>query len=176
MLAVDRGDATSRHVLAALHPLQAGDVARVQWLIVAARAPRPPGETQSSSYLGVLIRDRQQQKAMRWHQCDPVLAAVCRLAVASTSRRQARSTLRRLRAALRGQNTPGVRLTRRWLLPSLLVAARMVCHSIPRLIWPLTLTSREIAGLLGLATGHLPIPLWVSHLPYHRLRLSLIPE
>jgi hypothetical protein len=159
LLAVERGGDTSRHVLAALQPRKRGDLVRVQWLIVGARTPRPPRTTPATTPSpGVIIHDRRQVVAIRWQQADPVLSAVCRIGVFTQDRSQARVALRRVRAALRGQNTPGARLTPHGLLPSVLVAARLTRRSIPLLIWPLTLTSREIAGLLGLAIGDLPLP------------------
>ena len=160
LLAVDRGEETSRHLLAALQPLTPGERVRVQWLVVGARAPHPPRDDQkvARTRARAAIQPRRQRVGARWQQSDPVLAAVCRIGVASASRRQARVLLRRLRAALRGQNVPGARITRRWLLPSVIVAARLTNRSIPMLSWPLTLTSREIAGLLGLTTGALPLP------------------
>lgn len=159
LLAVDRGDDTSRHLLAALQPLMPGEVVRVQWLLVGARAPRlrrddPVVNVQSS---GIIVHDRQQRVGVRWQQDDPVLSAVCRVGVATSGRPRARAVLRRVWAALRGQNVPGSQVTRR-LLPTIVVAARLTYRTIPTLRWPLTITSREIAGLLGLATGPLPLP------------------
>lgn len=40
VLAVDRSEGTSRHVLASLQPLRSGEVIWVQWLLVGARIPR----------------------------------------------------------------------------------------------------------------------------------------
>jgi len=94
---------------------------------------------------------------IRWRQGDPVLSAVCRVGVATASRRRARGVLRGVRAALRGQNVPGARIIRR-LLPPFIIAARVTYRSIPTLHWPLTLTSQEVAGLLGLAVGPLVLP------------------
>jgi hypothetical protein len=159
LLAAQRGEETSRHVLAALQPLRPGEVVRVQGLIVAARAPRPPLNDQDivSTPQQVILQNRRQRE-VRWQQTDPVLHAVCRIGAATSDRAHARAVVRRVRAALRGQNTPGARITHRWLLPTLIVAARLTTRSIPVAIWPLTVTSREIAGLLGLATGPLLLP------------------
>ncbi len=160
LLAIDRGEDTSRHLLAAVQPLHRGEVVRVQWLLVAARAPRPPrgDQTVSTDSARVVTRDRQQQLlGVRWQQRDPVLSAVCRIGATTRDRPQARAVLRCVRAALRGQDVPGARITRRWL-PSVVVVARLSYRTIPLARWPLTLTSREIAGLLGLATGPLPLP------------------
>lgn len=148
LLAVERGEETSRHLLAALQPLHPGEVVRVQWLLVGARISR--------AALNLDLPD--QVVGVRWRQSDPVLSAVCRVGVATSSRRRARAVLRRVWAALRGLNLPDTRITRRWLLPSMVVAARLTYRMIPMLIWPLTLTSREVAGLLGLAIGPMMLP------------------
>lgn len=162
LLAVERGEDTSRHVLAALQPRHPGEVVRVQWLIVGARAPRPPRNDQTVSEDSpgiVVVRDRRQQGIRaRWQQSDTVLSAVCRIGITTKDQPHARAALRRVRAALRGQNAPSARIIRRWVLPSVLVATRLSYHTIPLMMWPLTMTSREIAGLLGLATGPLPLP------------------
>ncbi len=167
LLAVDRGDDTSRHLLAALQPLTPGEVVRLQWLLVAARAPGAvwlPQRTDQivkPSWRGgnqTIVRDRHRAVGIRWQQADPVLSAVCRIGVAASGRRRARRVLRGVRAALRGQNRPGVRITSRWLLPGIVVAARVTYRSIPTLRWPVTLTSHEVAGLLGFATGPLFLP------------------
>jgi hypothetical protein len=157
LLAVDRGEETSRHVLASLQPLHSGEVVRVQWLIVGARAPRPPRNHQDGTASPVAVQD-QRQVNVRWRQTDPVLSAVCRIGACIKGRAQARAVVRRVRAAFRGENTPDARITRRWLLPSPVAAARLTHRSIPFVMWPLTVTPREIAGLLGLATGPFLLP------------------
>ena len=52
--------------------------------------------------------------------------------------------------------SPGTRITRRWL-PTLVVAARLTYRTIP-VVWPVTVTSREIAPLLGLTGGPMALP------------------
>ncbi|MBV9483811.1 MAG: type IV secretory system conjugative DNA transfer family protein [Acidobacteria bacterium] len=160
LLAVDRAQETSRHLLATLQPLHPGEIIRVQWLIVGARTPRPPRDDQGVSVPSsqIIVHDQRHVGSMRWQQGDPVLSAVCRIGVATTSRRRARALLRRIHAALRGLDVSGAHITRRWLLPTVVVAARVTYRTIPLLRWPVTLTSREIAGLLGLATGSMMLP------------------
>lgn len=145
LLAVDRGDDTSRHLLATLQPRRPGEVARVQWLIVGARAPRPPHDDQilRARSPHVTVPDQRQRIGVRWEHSDPVLSAVCRIGITTSDRPQARAALRRIQAALRGENTPGARITRRWLPPSVVVAARLTYRTIPLAVWPLTLTTRE---------------------------------
>jgi len=147
-LAEDRVESVATAQLAALQPLPSGAVVRVQWLLVGARIPR--------AALDPDVPD--QVVGVRWRQSDPVLSAVCRIGVATNNRRRARAVLRRVWAALRGLNLPDTRITRRWLLPSMTVVARLTYRTIPMLIWPVTITSREVAGLLGLAIGPMMLP------------------
>ena len=167
LLAVERAAEASRHLLAALQPLQRGEVVRLQWLLAGARAPRAVWSPQRTdqivtpSWRGrnqTIVRDRRQRVGIRWQQDAPVLSAVCRVAVATGTRRRACGVLRGVRAGLRGQNRPGARITGRWLLPGIVTAARVTYRRIPTLRWPLTLTTCEAAGLLGLAVGPLPLP------------------
>jgi hypothetical protein len=165
LLAVDRAHDTSRHLLATLQPLRPGEVVRVQWLLVGARIPRTTLPKPNHDDQTMVVRlwritapNPGQSIGVRWRQTDPVLSAVCRIGVATNNRQRARALLRRIQAALRGLDVPGARISRRWLLPTAVVAARLSYRTIPLLIWPLTLTSREIAPLLGLATGPLMLP------------------
>ena len=104
LLAVGRAEDASRHVLAALQPLETGEAVRVQWIITGARAPRwvtsPTTEDKDLPEL--------------WRSDDPMLSATCRVAVASRfGRARARSIFGRVWASLRGMNTPRVRMVRR---------------------------------------------------------------
>lgn len=165
LLAVDRIEDTSRHVLACLQPVQPGELVRVQWLLVGARIPRaaqcPDGGDREDRerFSGTRVADRRTRPLpTRWLQGDPVFSAVCRVAAASDDQRRARALVRGVCAALRGLNVPGGRVMRRWLLPTLVVGARMAYRAIPLVYWPLLATSREISGLLGLAVGPVMLP------------------
>lgn len=167
LLDADRAEEVNRHILAALQPLRAGEVVRVQWLIVGARAPRAAWLPERTDQIvrpywwgtnQTIVRDRRRVVGIRWRHTDPVFSAVCRVAVAVQDRAHARAVTRRLWAALRGLNVPGAQIIRRCLLPGIVVAARVTYRSIPVISWPLTLTSSEITGLLGLSTGPFMLP------------------
>jgi hypothetical protein len=146
LLAMERADDTSGHLLAALQPLEPGESVRLQWIITAARAPR-----------WVLTATEPAMVPAHWSQKEPVMRAVCRVAVTSRfGRRRAHIVFGRVWAALRHMNTPRSRLVRRRLLPRLVVAGRMASRAIPYRRWPITATSSELAGLLGLVSALLP--------------------
>lgn len=142
LLATDRAADTSRHLVAALQPLQPGETVRIQWLITGARAPR------------WVIRSDAEADIPRLWKAGPVLSAVGRLAVASRAgRARARAVHGRVWAALRGMNTARTRVARRWWWPGFAVAARLVLRVVPRGRWPIVATTQELAGLVGLAVG-----------------------
>lgn len=149
LLATDRGHDTNRHLLAALQPLHAGEVVRVQWLLAGALTP-------------AWVIDPRTQPAMvptYLKHTDPLLVAVCRVAVSSRlGRRRAKALHGRVWAALRGMNTPGARITRRWWLPGIAVALRLIAPMVPRGRWPMVVTAKELGGLLGLVAGVAPLP------------------
>lgn len=147
LLATDRAADTSRHLVAALQPLQPGEIVRVQWLLTGARAPR-----------WISRLDIEADIPGLW-QAGPVLGAVGRLAVASPlGRGRAQAVLGRVWAALGGMNTPRTKVARRWWWPRLAVAARLVLRVVPRGRWPIVATTEEFAGLLGLAVGADALP------------------
>jgi len=149
LLALGRAEDTSRHVLAVLQPLEAGEVVRVQWLITGARAPRwVTAPTTEHADIPEL-----------WRSGDPMLCATCRVAVSSRlGKRRARSVFGRVWASLRGMNTTRVRMVRRWWIPSVAVVGRLHARVIPRGRWPIVVTSSELAGLLGFAAGAVSLP------------------
>lgn len=149
LLALGRAEDTSRHVLAALQPLQAGEVVRVQWVITGARAPR---------WITAPTTEQTDMPKL-WRSDDPMLCAACRVAVSSRfGKRRARSVFGRVWASLRGMNTPRVRMVRRWWVPRLAVVGRLYARVVPRGRWPIVLTSSELAGLLGFAAGAMSLP------------------
>src|SRR5262249_9185162 len=123
LLALGRAEDTSRHILAALQPLEAGEVVRVQWIMTGARAPR---------WVLSPTTDDKDLPAM-WASGDPMLSATCRVAVSSRfGRRRARTVFGRVWASLRGMNTPRTRMVRRWWIPRLAVVGRIYARVIPR--------------------------------------------
>lgn len=161
LLAIDRSQVASRHLLAALQPLHSGELVRIQWLLVGARRPRttvPAGPDILTDTTGQHSSDTVAPVGgLRWHQADPVLGAVCRIGVATYSRCRARALLRQVRAALRGLDVPYGRLVGRWL-PTRVVAARITYRTIPLVMWPITATTRELSPLLGMAVGPMALP------------------
>jgi hypothetical protein len=149
LLAVGRAEDASRHVLAALQPLEAGEVVRVQWVITGARAPRwITSPSTADTDLPAL-----------WRADDPMLSATCRVAVSSRlGTARARSIFGRVWASLRSMNTPRTRMVRRWWVPTFAAAARLHLRSTPRGRWPIVTTSGELAGLLGFAAGAMTLP------------------
>jgi len=149
LLAVRRAEDTSRHVLAALQPLNAGEIVRVQWLLTGAKAPRwVTAPTTEDADLPEV-----------WKSDDPMLCAVCRVAVSSRlGTHRARLVSGRVWASLRGMNTPRVRMVRRWWIPRFAVVGRLHVRSVPRGRWPIVATTSELAGLLGFAAGAMTLP------------------
>jgi hypothetical protein len=142
LLATDRAADVSRHVVAALQPLQPGETIRIQWLATGARAPR------------WITRPAVEADIPGLWRAGPVLCAVARIGVGSPlGRVRARALLGRVWAAASGMNTPRTRVARRWWWPRFAVAARLVLRVIPRGRWPVVATPNELAGLLGLAVG-----------------------
>ncbi|MDQ3763033.1 MAG: type IV secretion system DNA-binding domain-containing protein [Actinomycetota bacterium] len=142
LLATDRAADTSRHIVAALQPLQPGETIRIQWLFTGVRAPR------------WITRPAVDADIPDLWQAGPVLGAVGRLAVASPlGRGRAKAVLGRVWAAWGAMNTPQTRVARQWWWPRFTVAARLVLRVVPRGRWPVVATADELAGLLGLAVG-----------------------
>lgn len=149
LLALGRAEDTSRHVLAALQPLEARETVRVQWIVTGAKAPRwiTSPTTETADLPGI------------WKSEDPMLSATCRVAVASRfGKHRARCISGRVWASLRGMNTPPARMVRRWWIPRRVVVDRLHVRSVPRGRWPIVLTSAELAGLLGFAAGAMTLP------------------
>jgi energy-coupling factor transporter ATP-binding protein EcfA2 len=149
LLATGRAEDTSRHVLAALQPLEDGEVVRVQWLFTGAKAP---GWITSPA-------TKDTDVPALWRSDDPMLCAVCRVAVGSRfGTERARGVFGRVWAALRGMNTPRTWVARRWWRPRFVVAAILRERRVPRGRWPIVVTAAELAGLLGVASGTAALP------------------
>jgi hypothetical protein len=93
LLALGRADDASRHVLAALQPLETREMVRVQWIITGAKAPR---------WITSPTTDPKDLPEL-WKADEPMLSAACRVAVSSRmGKRRARTVFGRVWASLRG--------------------------------------------------------------------------
>lgn len=163
-LAVDRATGTNADLLAALQPVPGGAEIRVQWIVTSAGTPAPvstarAGKDSSSAWWweGTVPRDAEAVQAARAKQRAPLLHAVARVGIAAPNRQQAYQLFGRVWNTLHGQNAPGVRLRRRWLLP-FTVASRMARRTFPVAAWPLLVNAQEGAGLLGLPVAGMRLP------------------
>jgi len=140
LLATERAADTSRHLIAALQPLQPGETIRIQWLFTGVQSPR------------WISRPAVDADIPDLWQSGPVLGAVGRLAVASPlGRGRARAVLGRVWAAWGAMNTARTRVARRWWWPRFAVAARLVLRVVPRGRWPMVATADELARQLAAA-------------------------
>jgi hypothetical protein len=144
-LAVDRADASSTGLLAALQPLHGNERVCLQWIVTGARTPTP-----------IRAGAGEELRAARLKQAEPILRVVGRLGVIAPRRDRAWSLFGRVRAALRGLNAPGVQVSRRHVA-SARAALRLQGLVLPLTRWPLLLNSREAAGLFGLVAD-VPLP------------------
>lgn len=141
----DRAATAANGLLAALHPLPRGAVARVQVLLAGTRASgkAPDGER----------LDREAERKQR----APLMVASVRLAAVGPTRGHASGVLHRLVSALRVLEAPGVYIVKRWL-PSGTVARRIVDRRLPLFAWPLTLNALEAAGVAGFPLDGVRLP------------------
>jgi hypothetical protein len=148
-LAHERAELASTSILAALQPLNPGERITLQWLLAGAPTPAP-----------VQARKGQASEATRdarAKQAEPMLQALVRLGAYAPDPARATTLFGQVWGTLRSLNTPGARLVRRWLPPSV-VAARLSERRLPLTRFPLILNAKELAGLLGfpLSSNHLP--------------------
>ena len=163
-LAVDRAETASTALLAALQPVTGTSEVVLQWLFTSAGTPVPVPTAQASrdsdaawSWENTLPKDAEAVQSLRAKHRDALLMMVVRTGVVAPSRAQALALFRRLWNNWHGLNAPGVRLRRRWL-PSSIVVERLTRRAMPVLRWPLTLSTREAAGLLALPVGNVRLP------------------
>jgi Type IV secretion-system coupling protein DNA-binding domain/Type IV secretory system Conjugative DNA transfer len=154
-LAVERGDSASAALLAALQPLHGAETIIAQFILTGAGIPKPippaaSGRQRQRILSDADLLDSEEARAARAKQSDPLLAVSARLGVAASSTAQARRLFGRTYGSLRTLNAEGVRVLRRWYLPSPVVRDRLSGLVPPVTRWPLLLSSREAAGLFGL--------------------------
>lgn len=165
-LAVDRIELASRSLLAALQPLAAGERVVWQWTITGAGTPPPVQRTESAAtgsgglpwWLEASApADADELRAARLKQREPMLLATGRLLVTAGTRKRAWSLFGRAWGPVRLLNVPGAELVRgAW--PSRLVARWLVQRWLPLTSWPLRLNAAELAGLIALLVGEVPLP------------------
>ncbi|MEV6446362.1 type IV secretory system conjugative DNA transfer family protein [Amycolatopsis sp. NPDC051716] len=163
-LAPARAEITNAALLAALQPVIGENTEiRLQWILVSAGTPSPvrsapsSGAPSSWAFERTLPEDAEAVQAARVKIKDPLLYGVARIGVATENDAQARALFGRVWNTLHGMNAPGVRIRRR-VLPSDLVIERLTRRSYPLGKWPLTVSTTEGAGLLGLPITDVALP------------------
>jgi Type IV secretion-system coupling protein DNA-binding domain len=102
--------------------------------------------------------DADDIRAQRAKHNHLLLHACARIGVSAPTRARARALLRQVWGPLRIMNAPGVRVGRRWWIPTRLAVSRLRRFAWPFGPWPLLLNTREAAGLIGLPAGDAYIP------------------
>ena len=164
-LAIERATATTTAFLASLQPLYGAEEIRVQWVLSGAATPpliRTPRRTREGGLPWWLDSqappDADDIRAHRAKYTHLLLHACARIGVAAATRARARALLGRVWGPLRMLNAPGVKVGRRWWIPSRLAVSRLRRVAWPFGHWPLLLNTREAAGLIGLPAGNAYIP------------------
>jgi hypothetical protein len=121
---------------------------RISWLLAGTTTPHPAG-------LAKLAPDLVRFRRVK--QRSPLLRACGRIAVSGAPPRIARALLYRVYSVMRVLDAPGAALVRR-ILPWRVIAARVRDRSIPLIIWPAILNTRELAGLLGFPLDDMRVP------------------
>lgn len=163
-LAVDRIEAASSALLAALQPVTGGSEIRLQWIFTSAGTPAPVPTVQGKGnadlswlFENTPPQDAEAVQSARAKQRDALLFGVARAGVSAATTTQAYALFGRLWNNWHSLNAPGVCLRRRFL-PSTVVAERMANRAIPLTRWPLTVSAREATGLLALPIGNVMLP------------------
>jgi hypothetical protein len=145
--------ALASKLLTNLQPLGRGECITVQWIVSPAgpvaparvataeerdRVAAPPG----------VMDEAEAATALRKKQATPLLLAVGRIGVGSSSVERSRLLLRHVEVAWHESRAPGVHMRRR-ILPSSVVAKRIGERVVPLSLWPGTYNVEELAGLIG---------------------------
>lgn len=163
-LAIERSDAASRALTAALQPLVRGERIVWQWTIAGAGTP-PPIRSQQGNHGSDLPWWLEEQapadadgiRAARLKQRQPLLQATARLSVVSGSRARTHALFGRTWGGVRLLNVPGSRLIRDYWPPELAAWQQRIRH-LPTFGWPLRLNAAELAGLMPWPVGLEPLP------------------
>lgn len=89
---------------------------------------------------------------------SPLLSSSLRIGVAASSTARALRIFHRVWTAHGGMDAPGVRLIRRWHVPTSSVARRIRNVQLPLTWWPIQLNVQEAAGLVGMAADGVGLP------------------
>lgn len=165
-LATERAEATSTALRAALQPLSADETVVLQWILAGAGTPRPVRQPKRSVDNAALPwwleadspRDADEVRAERLKQREPLLLGTLRLAVQADTPAKTYAVFGRVWGTLRGLNTAGVLVVRRWWLWPSWAAERLHTLAIPVTRWPVLINAREAVGLLGLPLGGVQLP------------------
>jgi len=161
-LGIDRAETASAALLASLQPLYGDETICVQWIITGGGIPIVPRAPNTDASLPWWLDDSpanaEAVQAERTKQRQPLLRAVVRVGIQASGRGRSYSLFGRAWGPLRTMNAAGVGVVRRWWLPVGLAADRIQRLSLPLLQWPLTLNTRELAGLMGLTAGDVRLP------------------
>lgn len=163
-LAHERAERANAAMLSAMAPLEEGDTVLLQWIFLGAGAVTPATARGTAADLVATLlgvegtpSDAEAVAAARHKQAEPLLQAVVRLGINSSSPARTYSLFGQVWGTLRGLNAPGVHLVRRHLLQGTAVR-RITELSTPLAAWPLIINARELAGLVGLPLGEARLP------------------
>lgn len=157
-LAEDRAETTARALLAMLQPLPTGTRIRLVYLLAGAQTHASPPNTVSfwQHLAGSTVPTSDAEKDYQRKTRQPLLVASLGVAVTAPSG-QSSSLLHRITSTLRGMDTSGAAVVRRWL-PGRIAARRVTKRTMPLGSWPLVLNTVEAAGLVALSPGGVVLP------------------
>jgi Type IV secretion-system coupling protein DNA-binding domain len=164
-LAVERGEASSRGLVAALQPLHGQERICWQWIVTGAGTPSPVQQPQGAQAATALPWWLEEQapadadglRAARLKQRQPLLTATARLVVTSGRRQRSNALFGQAWGGIRLMNVPGSRLLRDYW-PAFLVERQVRSRFLPSLGWPLLLNAAELAGLMPWPVGSDSLP------------------
>lgn len=159
VLRVQRAEQVSTAILSALRPLDEGEQLAVQWVIAPAASAAPVRRSWVMERLGFISNTPQPKptKGAREKQEGPHLLAAVRLGAVAADAQRARRLLRRLLGAFHVANAPRAHLRRR-LIPQFISGRRLRLRSVPLIRFPLWLTAKELAALIGVPMGGVVLP------------------
>jgi hypothetical protein len=142
-LAADRAEAATSAFLGALGQLGTGEAAYVQWLLIGTRTPRARRSDDPA---------RELARAEKVKHAQPLLQAVGRVGVRADTLPRSYGLLNRIVGTLRVLDAPGAAMVRR-SVPAGLAKRRLATRAWPLTVWPVSVNTREAAGLVGVPIG-----------------------